>query len=59
MIVSFMFTGAGSVERRRQAAAMFTGELVLGAELGEDADHRLADQVAALGVGRLGNRLLE
>ena len=50
---------AGSVQRRGQATPVLAGELVIGAELGEDADHRLADQVAALGVVGLGDQLLQ
>ncbi len=38
---------------------MRTGELVVGAELGEDADHRGADQIAPVRIFGRGDRLLQ
>ena len=38
---------------------MSARELVIGAELTEDADHRATDQVAAIRVGLIGDRPLE
>ncbi len=38
---------------------MLARELVLGPELGEDADHRPAEQIATVGVGLGGDRRLK
>src|SRR5262245_19825199 len=60
-IAALLYRGRrpGSVERGRQAAAMLSRELVIGAQLGEDADHRLADQITAVRILGVGDRLLE
>ena len=49
----------GSVQRRREAPPVLAGELVVGAELGEDPDHHRPQQVAPVRVARLGDQLLQ
>ena len=50
---------SASVKRRGEPAAVLARELTVGAELGEDRDHHLADQVATLWVVLGRKRVLE